>query len=451
MQEELEQKHGVLPQDQRLVLRHDAARSLRLVIADARCHLILHVDALDKLEVVGHVRMEDGGNADFPRELVLMGGKPLEDIGGAVVANLEEPGAVHVLQRRGVVVEERQLVPDLEEELVCPPLVPDVVAERRNQQRVLLHVAEPGAAMDLTEEPVDCVANVQGVHVAVVGVVVVARPDLRAEALERVEVEPRPAGALAEGRVEEDVQQHLVLTALLDAKEVQLPGVHDLLLHRQRLHGLVVQVDGLEALLSAYKEGTSRIAPQLHHVHDHAPVLLAHHGHLRLIHDIPHHEDPGQVGEPLHHLYQVQCLAHVRRHAEHHADDDNDRHHVLESLQSLAHGVVELDRGYAVRPRHLDAPNFLQLDVLTARGAGPGVWSPVVKAPLNFHQPAVHVDLLCEARKPEREQCAGPVEVQHFFHGCRKNAGALHVWVGLKSMIRPPVVVLQPCNPHFPG
>mmetsp|Transcript_69591 Transcript_69591/g.163442 ORF Transcript_69591/g.163442 Transcript_69591/m.163442 type:complete len:324 (-) Transcript_69591:34-1005(-) len=170
------------------------------------------------------VCMQDGRNSHLPGLLVELLRGLSESVCLGILTDLEQLRAVHVLQRRLVVVADGQLMSRLDEEGVRLAKVPHVVAQRRHQQRILLGWTQPQPPGSEAHESEDRVQHVTGVGEAVVGNIQVLR-------FHRLD-EGREDTVLAKGRcqpkfrVEEDVHDGLVSLDSRQFEYIEVPGLH---------------------------------------------------------------------------------------------------------------------------------------------------------------------------------------------------------------------------------
>mmetsp|Transcript_5826 Transcript_5826/g.16867 ORF Transcript_5826/g.16867 Transcript_5826/m.16867 type:complete len:464 (+) Transcript_5826:620-2011(+) len=191
-------------------------------------HLVQHVGILDHLEVVHHVRVEDGLDAESPALEEVVPPQGFKDIralrGGE---DLEHRGAVHVLQGAAVVVAHGEVVADLDEEGVVETGVPHVMAHRRHQQRELLQPRQKDVGLRQQHKPPNHVQDVDRVHECVerqLGLVVAT------QCVEEGTRHLRRWPNLLEhgGVLQENPVCDRDLLRLLDLEHVELPRVDDI-------------------------------------------------------------------------------------------------------------------------------------------------------------------------------------------------------------------------------
>mmetsp|Transcript_19014 Transcript_19014/g.53637 ORF Transcript_19014/g.53637 Transcript_19014/m.53637 type:complete len:270 (+) Transcript_19014:620-1429(+) len=238
---------------------HDFARGgldlpglvhLQRDVEHVRVHLVQHLQLLHHGEVVDVVRVQDRVDARLPDLPVLLLVEHPERGRLGLVDDLEELRAVHVLQRRVVVVPDRQLVGRLEEEGVVEARVAHVVAHGADDQRVPLVGAQERVGRAQVQEPEHAVGHVHRVVPVVVRDlrrVPVGAGDGLDEGREALLVLARVERAEVE---DHHAQAHLVPLLLLDAQRVELPALEDVPVKARvleepldRLHQLLGMVD----------------------------------------------------------------------------------------------------------------------------------------------------------------------------------------------------------------
>mmetsp|Transcript_45546 Transcript_45546/g.126760 ORF Transcript_45546/g.126760 Transcript_45546/m.126760 type:complete len:222 (+) Transcript_45546:816-1481(+) len=142
-------------------------------VEDVRIRVVEHLQLLDHLEMLCIVRLQYGLDADSPCLTVLFRAEHAEYIGiGPRGEDAKHRRTVHVLQGREVVVAQSQLVLRLHKELVVPPGVSYIMANRRHKQR---KAVDPGGKLQYSAEhgtAEDAMQHVAGVPPVVVRVLV---------------------------------------------------------------------------------------------------------------------------------------------------------------------------------------------------------------------------------------------------------------------------------------
>mmetsp|Transcript_68 Transcript_68/g.208 ORF Transcript_68/g.208 Transcript_68/m.208 type:complete len:502 (-) Transcript_68:1187-2692(-) len=133
-----------------------------------RVDLVKHLHLLHHGEVVHVVRMQDRLNASLSDLLELVCREVSEDVALRGAHELEEPGTVHVLERRLVVVPQGQLVRCLHKEDVVQPRMAHIVAGRTHQESVALQGAKVVLRATYAQQPVHAVGHVHGMIPGVV-------------------------------------------------------------------------------------------------------------------------------------------------------------------------------------------------------------------------------------------------------------------------------------------
>mmetsp|Transcript_108941 Transcript_108941/g.351712 ORF Transcript_108941/g.351712 Transcript_108941/m.351712 type:complete len:249 (-) Transcript_108941:409-1155(-) len=175
--------------------------------------------------------MQDGLHADLPDLLELVLQQARKDVPVWIAHELEEPSAMHVLERRLVVVPQGQIVGRLHEVDVVQAWMPDVVADGADQQAEALGAVEVLLGHATVQEPVDAVRHVH----CMVPVVVGQRLDVRL--LDSLQELPHYAGV--EGHVVVQLA-HEVRGCGLVPRPVQFQGVEAVRVdERQREPGIL--------------------------------------------------------------------------------------------------------------------------------------------------------------------------------------------------------------------
>mmetsp|Transcript_69408 Transcript_69408/g.165380 ORF Transcript_69408/g.165380 Transcript_69408/m.165380 type:complete len:265 (+) Transcript_69408:269-1063(+) len=183
VQEELQPLQRVLLHHLFQVLRHEVSCP-SLSVTKVRRHFVDLADLANHLEVVDVVGVQNRCDADPPGLLLCFLVHLLKDICLLFCRYLEELRAVHVLQRRLVIVAQRQVITQLHEEGVGPTLVPDVVAQRSHQQRIYIYTVQPCLGRRQAKKPVDRMEHIAGMRIVVIRQIIVARFHHLMEALE---------------------------------------------------------------------------------------------------------------------------------------------------------------------------------------------------------------------------------------------------------------------------
>mmetsp|Transcript_68695 Transcript_68695/g.212383 ORF Transcript_68695/g.212383 Transcript_68695/m.212383 type:complete len:256 (+) Transcript_68695:489-1256(+) len=223
-----------------------------------RVHLVDHLQLLDHVLVVHHVGVQDGLNGLLPRLLVLLLGQHLEAVGLRVLHDGVELRAVHVLQRRLVVVLHGQLVARLREEAIVHAGVAQVVAERRDEERVLLELREEEVGAHHPEHLRDPVDHVHCVGEAVEGVRGILLLATLHKLLQRLVVARRADEALAlSGVVEvrDCIDRCRVALRVREGEGREGPGREDLLTDAN-----VLELDLVDRVRRRRAEGDARAA-----------------------------------------------------------------------------------------------------------------------------------------------------------------------------------------------
>mmetsp|Transcript_74711 Transcript_74711/g.198505 ORF Transcript_74711/g.198505 Transcript_74711/m.198505 type:complete len:315 (-) Transcript_74711:184-1128(-) len=135
---------------------------------DLGVHLVHHLHLLDHGEVLRVVGVQDRVYADLAHVLILRLCQCREDVALHLRHDLKELGTMHVLQRRFVVVPQREVVGGLYEEGVVEAWMAHVMAHGAHQQCVPLVAAQEGIGGAGVQEAVDPVRDVDGVEPVVV-------------------------------------------------------------------------------------------------------------------------------------------------------------------------------------------------------------------------------------------------------------------------------------------
>mmetsp|Transcript_128401 Transcript_128401/g.363356 ORF Transcript_128401/g.363356 Transcript_128401/m.363356 type:complete len:545 (-) Transcript_128401:384-2018(-) len=147
-------------------------------------HLVRHLQVLYHGLMDHHIGVEDGLDAVFPHFFVILLRELPEDIRRGVRCDGVELRAVHVLERRPVVVLDRHLVANLREEAVVHARMPDVVGNRGNKDGELFQIAEVCLRPDEPHEAGSAVKHVQCMGEVVEGHVQILLLDSLDETLE---------------------------------------------------------------------------------------------------------------------------------------------------------------------------------------------------------------------------------------------------------------------------
>mmetsp|Transcript_40870 Transcript_40870/g.122132 ORF Transcript_40870/g.122132 Transcript_40870/m.122132 type:complete len:399 (+) Transcript_40870:88-1284(+) len=169
VQEELVPERDVPAEHLRDVALHGALGVPRLRVAPLGAHLVGPPDLLDYLGVLRVVGVQDGRDAHRAGPPVGLPGKAPEDVPDGVAAEVEELGAMHVLQGRAVVVPKSQIMRRLHQEGVVQPRVPNVMADSTHNEGEPFEVAEDALCCAHVQQPEDAVRDVDRVVPVVVG------------------------------------------------------------------------------------------------------------------------------------------------------------------------------------------------------------------------------------------------------------------------------------------
>mmetsp|Transcript_85920 Transcript_85920/g.243725 ORF Transcript_85920/g.243725 Transcript_85920/m.243725 type:complete len:295 (-) Transcript_85920:1335-2219(-) len=257
------------------------------------------------------VRVQDRLDAALPHFLELLARQAGEDVALRHVHDLEQPAAVHVLERGLVVVAHGELVRGLDQEDVVEAGVGDVVARGAHQQREPLAAAEVRPRAAELHQVEEAVRDVDRVEPVVVG----ARPEVVGlRGLQEVAHGHRVGGdPVALGPQEE--RRGGAVADLVELQRVEVPGVEEAgrepsALQHGDLHGergalrialaLVLRaVDPAGAALRA------ALAPE---AVDHGTVALGEPRHRFGVDDRLGHHDITQHRQLLHDSLQNVCL-----------------------------------------------------------------------------------------------------------------------------------------------
>mmetsp|Transcript_86921 Transcript_86921/g.266090 ORF Transcript_86921/g.266090 Transcript_86921/m.266090 type:complete len:279 (-) Transcript_86921:182-1018(-) len=186
---------------------------------------------------------------------------------------------MHILQRRPVVVTERQVMRALDEVHVIDAWVADVVADRAEEDREALHPGEVRVRAAEQQEPVDAMRDVDGVEPIVVRV----RLDVPSLRLLQEACGLRSAGAQAVVVRPEEVRRGGQVPRAVELQRVEVPRVEQVqgqpgaLRHgRLRAEGVVEQVpllvpDGVHRPVAVPALPVVRLQAR-----EHPPVALVH-------------------------------------------------------------------------------------------------------------------------------------------------------------------------------
>mmetsp|Transcript_42618 Transcript_42618/g.110129 ORF Transcript_42618/g.110129 Transcript_42618/m.110129 type:complete len:293 (-) Transcript_42618:1776-2654(-) len=194
-------------------------------VTELRVQSVHLVHALHHVEVVRIVRGEDSVDADCACLLEAFLAELLEDVGLVLLADLEEPGAVHILERGFVVVQQGELALGFHQERIRLPDVAQVVAKGGHQECEDVHFGEPLHRPQVTDHTKGVVCDIDAVRVVVVRVVEgVPSPHRILEAMEGVGVGEVPPRGASDERVEEYVEDDARHLVDLEAERVPVPG-----------------------------------------------------------------------------------------------------------------------------------------------------------------------------------------------------------------------------------
>mmetsp|Transcript_91308 Transcript_91308/g.258619 ORF Transcript_91308/g.258619 Transcript_91308/m.258619 type:complete len:1051 (+) Transcript_91308:350-3502(+) len=209
----------------------DAAGPVHLLsgVEELGVDLVERLELLDHGEVVLVVGVEHGLDADPPGFGVLGPRELAEDGRLGLARELEEPRAVHALERRLVVVAQRELVRGLHEEGVAEARVPDVVADSAHEEREALQGPQVVLRARELEGAEEGEGHVHGVGPAVVGHLLGAAvapagglEEARAALGPLLARGPAEHGAVVEAEAREADREPGLLVELA---HVQVPGV----------------------------------------------------------------------------------------------------------------------------------------------------------------------------------------------------------------------------------